>query len=147
MPVAILSLSFRPLLDYCFIKREQWLPWKHLPAIRSSLHVDASRCSDITVFPAPLRDLSLVLSLAFPSVDGGGRPADRRGGGSVPVKAPHHWGNSLQGLLVRPAFHGQLICFSLNIRGERWRPSWQEALLLLLVSSPFFCPLAAEDSV
>lgn len=31
MPVAILSLRFSPLLDSCFIKREPWLPWKHLP--------------------------------------------------------------------------------------------------------------------
>ena len=31
MPVAILSLCFSPLLDYCFIIRQPWLPWKHLP--------------------------------------------------------------------------------------------------------------------
>lgn len=31
MPVAILSLCFSPLLDYCFIIREPWLPWKYLP--------------------------------------------------------------------------------------------------------------------
>lgn len=31
MPVAILSLCFSPLLDYCFIIREPWLPWEHLP--------------------------------------------------------------------------------------------------------------------
>lgn len=107
MPVAILSLSFSPLLDYCLIKKEPWLPQKHLP---DRVNWQRTRLSTMSVHflcELNLQQLAVMLFVQMKCTSSSFRD-----------KCVTLWVN-LCHLAHQSRFilQSHLICFSLNIRG------------------------------